>query len=135
MARGLILFVCAILTTACSQLALKCYIAPQVTSVGPHDEVAVDVYWVNDTNQTIRLPEITGCYWLHERFPPEIVGTGQGYSQYHFPERLISPHSTLHDRVTEYFHFTLSTPMAVTATFYWEHGQISSNTVVVRKGR
>jgi hypothetical protein len=25
--------------------------------------------------------------------------------------------------------------MAVTATFYWEHGQISSNTVVVRKGR
>jgi hypothetical protein len=133
--RALMLLLCMLTTVGCAETRPKCYIAPQTAVVHGADEVVFNVYWINDTNATVRLPAITTydlfCYTL----PPEVVGSGGETGNLRFPERLITPHSTLHDQFTSHVLRGLkpSTSAAIDGTFYNGRQSFYTNTVVLRK--
>jgi hypothetical protein len=130
--RLFILLICLSATLGCAQMRLKCYIQPEVAAIPASGQVPFDVSWVNDTNQTIRLSAITGVTFLCEPIPPEISGGGGGGNQLQIPERVIPPHSTVHDKVTGHFFPYGAKSVAITATFSASPGAFRTNTVVLQ---
>jgi hypothetical protein len=115
-------------------MMLKCKLAPQVV-VAASDRVSFDVCWINDTNQTIRLPAITDYSLDCQPVAPGTIGGGGATGKLDFPTRLIAPHSTLHDKLDSYvFHgLRSSESVAISGNFYGGHQIFHTNTLVLRR--